>query len=212
MSTMNWGAQTLGGIVVLLQMALIVLVTPSLASGIICGEIETRSWQLLQATPLSTFTIVKGKLTSAALTLMLMLMATMPAYATLYLIDESLLTQIANTLVSLLLTAVMALMVTACISSLVSKTSTATAVSYTLLVGIFLLPMLVWLGLDAPFTHATVEKALMISPLAGALKLIEMPQFVDFAIIPFNWYLLGGISVVSFLIMVFRTWQLSRPR
>jgi ABC-type transport system involved in multi-copper enzyme maturation permease subunit len=212
MSSMNWGAQTLGGIVVLLQMALIVLVTPSLASGMICGEIETRSWQLLQATPLSTFTIVKGKLTSAALTLTLMLMATMPAYATLYLIDASLLTQIANTLISLLLTAIMALMVTAAISSLASKTSTATAVSYTLLVGIFLLPMLVWLGLDAPFTHATVEKALMISPLAGALKLIEMPQFVDFAIIPFNWYLLGGISVVSFLIMVIRTWQLSRPR
>lgn len=212
MSSMNWGAQTLGGIVVLLQMALIVLVTPSLASGMICGEIETRSWQLLQATPLSTFTIVKGKLTSAALTLVLMLMATMPAYATLYLIDDSLLAQIANTLVSLALTAVMALMVTAAISSMVSKTATATAISYTLLVGIFLLPMLIWLGLDAPFTHATVEKALIISPLAGALKLIEMPQFVDYALIPLNWYILAGVSVVSFFILVIRTWQLSRPR
>ena len=193
-------------------MALIVLVTPSLASGMICGEIETKSWQLLQATPLSTFTIVKGKLTSAALTLVMMLMATMPAYATLYLIDDTLLTQIANTLVSLALTAVMALMITAAISSMVSKTATATAISYTLLVGIFLLPMLVWLGLDAPFTHATVEKALMISPLAGALKLIEVPQFVDYALIPLNWYIQAVVSVVSFIILVIRTWQLSRPR
>ena len=212
MSTMSWGAATLGGIVVLLQMALIVLVPPSLASGMICGEIETKSWQLLQATPLSTFTIVKGKLTSAALTLVMMLMATMPAYATLYLIDDTLLTQIANTLVSLALTAVMALMITAAISSMVSKTATATAISYTLLVGIFLLPMLVWLGLDAPFTHATVEKALMISPLAGALKLIEVPQFVDYALIPLNWYIQAVVSVVSFIILVIRTWQLSRPR
>lgn len=211
-STESWGAQTLGGIIVLLQMALIVLVTPSLASGMICGEIETKSWQLIQATPLSTFTIVKGKLTSAVLTLMLMLMATIPSYAALYLIDDSLLTQIANTLVSLVLTALMSLLLTAAISSLVSKTATATAISYTVLVGIFLLPMLVWLGLDAPFTRATVENALIISPLAGALKLIEMPQFVDYALIPLNWYILASVSVVSFFILVIRTWQLSRPR
>lgn len=212
MSSMNWEAQTLGGIVVLLQMAMIVLVTPSLASGMICGELETHSWQLLQATPLSTFTIVKGKLTSAALTMVMMLMATMPAYATLYLIDDTLLTQITNTLMSLLLTAVMSLLLTAAISSMVSKTATATAVSYTLLVSLFLLPMLVWLGKDAPFTQETVEKALVISPLAGALKLIEMPQFMDYNIIPLNWYILGAISVISFCVLVVRTWQLSRPR
>jgi hypothetical protein len=211
-STESWGAQTLGGIIVLLQMALIVLVTPSLASGMICGEIETKSWQLIQATPLSTFTIVKGKLTSAVLTLMLMLMATIPSYAALYLIDDSLLTQIANTLMSLVLTAIMSLLLTAAISSLVSKTATATAISYTVLVGIFLMPMLIWLGLDAPFTRATVEKALVISPLAGALKLIEMPQFVDYALIPLNWYILAAISVISFFVLVIRTWQLSRPR
>lgn len=212
LSTESWGAQSLGGIIVLLQMALIVLVTPSLASGMICGEIETRSWQLLQATPLSTFTIVKGKLSSAVLTLMLMLMATIPSYAALYLIDDSLLSQIANTLVSLILTAIMSLLLTAAVSSMVSKTATATAISYTVLVCIFLLPMLIWLGLDAPFTRATVEKALVISPLAGALKLIEMPQFVDYALIPINWYILAAISVVSFFILVIRTWQLSRPR
>ncbi|MBL4702019.1 MAG: ABC transporter permease subunit [Phycisphaeraceae bacterium] len=212
MSTMNWGAQTLGGIVVLLQMALIVLVTPSLASGMICGEIETQSWQLLQMTPLSTFTIVKGKLTSAALTLIMMLTATMPAYATLYLIDNSLLTQIVNTLISLCLTAAMALLLTAAVSSMVSKTASATAISYTLLVGIFLLPMLIWLGLDAPFTGATVEKALIFSPLAGALKLIEMPQFAGYNLIPLNWYIQGAICVIAFFVMVIRTWKLSRPR
>ena len=139
-------------------------------------------------------------------------MATIPSYAALYLIDDSLLTQIANTLVSLVLTALMSLLLTAAISSLVSKTATATAISYTVLVGIFLLPMLVWLGLDAPFTRATVENALIISPLAGALKLIEMPQFVDYALIPLNWYILASVSVVSFFILVIRTWQLSRPR
>ena len=60
----------------LLQTALVVLLTPSLAAGLIATERERGGWSLLRATPLSGWRIAMGKLTSVAWTLLLILAAT----------------------------------------------------------------------------------------------------------------------------------------
>ena len=62
--TMDWDVETIGGILVVLQVALIVLVTPSLSAGLISTERESRGWQLLLMTPLSASSILRGKLMS----------------------------------------------------------------------------------------------------------------------------------------------------
>ena len=49
----------------LMQGALLVVMMPSLASGLISSERENGTWQLLLATTLSPGTIVRGKLASA---------------------------------------------------------------------------------------------------------------------------------------------------
>ena len=76
--TLDWGVETIGGILVVMQVALIVLITPSLSSGLISQEVESGGWQLLQMTPLSTMQIVWGKLLSVLLPLALILCATLP--------------------------------------------------------------------------------------------------------------------------------------
>lgn len=204
----------LGGVMVLLQVTLIILLTPSLASGLISTEIESRSWQLLQMTPLSAGRIVRGKLLSVVVTLVLLLIATLPGYAVLIAIDPQQWPVVVRVLVSLALTAVMALVVSAAVSSCVANTAAATTIAYALLVGLCIGTLLFWLGEGSPFGRGLVEAVLTANPLAGALNLIEAPGFEQhrYRLVPANWYIVGGISVAALLILTARTWQLTRPR
>lgn len=206
------GLDRLGGIMVLLQMALIILITPALASGLIAGERESRSWQLLQMTPMSATTVVVGKLLSVAVTLLLILGATLPGYAVLIAISPAQQPTVINVLISLALTALMALLVSAAVSSVCRQTAAATAASYAILLTLCAGTLLVWLAQDAPFTQDTVETVLTINPLAAALSLIEAPGFDRYDLVPLNWYIIAGICLVSLAILVVQVWRLTRPR
>jgi hypothetical protein len=78
--TMDWGVETIGGLLVILQIGLVVLLTPSLAAGLIASERERGGWSLLQSTTLSGWRIASGKLASVAWTMLLVLAATLPGY------------------------------------------------------------------------------------------------------------------------------------
>jgi len=208
----NWGVEKLGGIMVLLQIALIILLTPSLASGLISSERESGGWQLLQMTPLGAFAIIRGKLFSVIRTLTLLLVATLPGYAVMLVIDPSKMALALRVIITLLLTAAFALLVSAAVSSLFRKTAAATAWSYSILLVLCGGTMLAWLGRDAPFTFHTVENALMINPLAAALNAIQAPGFGEYHLLPMNWYIMAGGSVVALLVLVVQTWRLTRPR
>ncbi len=206
------GVGAMGGVMVLLQVALIVLLTPSLSSGLISSERESRGWQLLQMTPLSAFTIVAGKLLSVVVTLILVLLATLPAYAVLIFIDPGMALMAAKVLTTLALTAVLALLMSAAISSLFTHTAAATATAYGAILLLCAGTMLFWLGQDAPFSRATVEQVLSVNPLAAALNLIDAPGFRDYRLVPVNWWIVGGLCVASLVVLMVQTWRLTRPR
>jgi ABC-type transport system involved in multi-copper enzyme maturation permease subunit len=212
LSAATWGVPTLGGIMVLLQVALIVLVTPALASGMIAGERETRGWDILRMTPMSTGSILRGKFLAAGWTLFLLLLATLPGYAIVYLIDETQQYVVPKVLLSLLLTAVFALLLTAAVSSLFKRTAAATATAYALLVGGVAGSMVFWLGQEAPFSVGTVQSVLRFNPLAATLNLIGARGFERYDLVPFNWYFLGIACVVCLAVLAWRTWRLTRPQ
>jgi ABC-type transport system involved in multi-copper enzyme maturation permease subunit len=58
--TVAWDVGMIGGIMVILQVALIVLLTPSLTAGLICTERESGGWVLLQMSPMSIPSILWG--------------------------------------------------------------------------------------------------------------------------------------------------------
>lgn len=211
-STIDWGVATLASILVLLSVGLIILITPSLASGLISGERESGGWQLLMLTPLSARQIVAGKLMSVAWTLILVLMSTLPAYFMLDHLDVSGKIPIRDTLISLILTAVFALLLSAMVSSLFGRTAVATTVSYGLLVALCAGTLLFWVGYQKPFTHGTVEAVLSVNPLAGALSLIDAPGFTQFELYPANWWFLGIGCVFCTLVLLVQTWRLTRPQ
>lgn len=208
---LSWGVEYIGGALVLLQVALLVLFAPSLAAGLISSERESGSWQLLRMTPLRPGAILRGKLLSVAWPLLLLLCATLPGYVVLTMTRPELTHQIGRVLTSLALTAVFAVLLSAAASALFRTTAAATVAAYTALLALTVGPLLVWLGRGAPFGHATVEIALLFDPVAGALQAAEMPGFTQYDLLPSSWYILGSACVALLLLLGVRTWQLCRP-
>lgn len=210
--TIAWDVSAIGGIMVVLQVALLVLITPSLAAGLICTERESGGWVLLQMTPMSVVRILWGKLLSVILTLALVLCATLPGYIVMVFIEPGQRAQIERVVLCLVITAGFATISTAAIGSLFRQTAMAIATAYSFLIAVCALPLLVWLGRDAPFGHDTVETALMINPIAATLSVIRFPGFRDYNLIPGHWYVIGVLSLISLVLLVVQTIRISRPQ
>jgi hypothetical protein len=207
-----WSPEAVGAIMVLLQTALIVLLTPSLASSMISEERETGAWTLLCMTPLSARQIVVGKLLSVGWTVLLVLLATLPGYAVMILVKPVVLQQVRGVLLTLVLIAVFAVCLSAAVGAFFRQTTTATLFAYLALIVVLAAPMVVWMGRDAPFGHRTVERALAFSPLAAALGLLEAPGFETYDLLPTAWWALAGGMALCILLLCWQTWRLTRPQ
>ena len=134
MGTLDWGVEKVGGIMIVAQVGLILVLTPGISGAMIAGEMESGGWNMLRATPLSTRRVVSGKLMSVSITLALVLCASLPGYGIIMVIKPVLQTQVAQVIVSLALTAAVAMLVSATVSSFFRSTAAATTVSYGLLI------------------------------------------------------------------------------
>ncbi|MEZ6059374.1 MAG: ABC transporter permease [Planctomycetaceae bacterium] len=207
----DWGVETIGGIIVVMQVALIVLITPGLAGGLISSEHESGSWKLLRMTPLTAGVILRGKLLSVTGTMILILCGTLPGYLVMMRINPLVTEQVRQVVICLVLTAVFAILLSATVSSFCQRSAPATVTSYILLMLVCLGPMLIWLGRDAPFGHATVNAALTINPLAAALSVIRTPGFSAYQLVPQNWWIMGVSSLVLLAVLMIRIRILLRP-
>lgn len=209
--TESRGVEYTGALIIVLQVALIVLLTPGLAAGIIAGEMESGSWNLLRVTPLTPGLILRGKLISVVLTLALLLCATLPGYAVIMLIKPTLQQQVVQVLICLILAAVLSMLVSATISSFFRKTAVATTVAYGCLVAIFGGTMLIWMNREAPFGFGFVQQALRLNPMAAALNAMQVKGFESYDLIPSSWWITGITSIVLLVILYFQTLRLTRP-
>jgi ABC-type transport system involved in multi-copper enzyme maturation permease subunit len=208
---LDWGVESIGGVLVLMQIALLLLFAPSMASGLISSERESGSWQLLLMTPLSTGRILRGKLLSVVWPLFLLLCATLPGYVVMMCVKPELMVQMERVIVCLALTAVFSVLVSATASSWLRSTAAATTVSYMVLLAICLGPLLIWLGRGAPFGTSTVETALLFSPVAAALQAAETPGFTTYHLFGTTLWLLSIVSIAMLILLRARTGELCRP-
>ncbi len=212
LGTMFISPDYMGGVLVIFQMGLIVLVTPALSSALISGELEGGGWTLLQVTPLSARSIIVGKLLSVGWTLLLILLATLPGYAILLMIDYGKADRVYNVLISLCLTSLFALMLGAACSSVCRRTAAATTAAYVILLGLCVVTLLPWLAEGSLLTHQLVEQILQFNPLAATLAAIKMPGMTDYHLLPGNWIFIGSATAVCAAVLWFRTWQLTKPQ
>ncbi|KAA5541854.1 ABC transporter permease subunit [Roseiconus nitratireducens] len=210
-SVTSWGVDRIGSLLVLLQVVLIVVLTPSLASGLISSELDSGGWDLLRLTPLSSVRIVFGKILSVFWTLALVLLATLPGYLMMIMIQPSMWLQVKLVLICLAWTAAYALAVSAAIGSLFRSAAVSTTIVYIVVIALFLAPLLIWLGRDAPFGHDTVQKALLITPVGAALNVIEAPGFENYTLLPAAWWIAGAVTALMALVLGIQVWRLTRP-
>ena len=163
-------------------------------------------------TPLSPLRIVLGKLLSVIVTILLVVVATLPAYIMMWQVKPIMLPQIQRVLWCLLFTEIFALAVTFAFSSVFRRTTTATAFSFGALIMVCVGTLAVWLGRDGPFGQEVVENVLKVNPLATALAAIDAPGFQQYELLPANWYIMGIASAVAFLVLSVQTWRLTRPQ
>jgi ABC-type transport system involved in multi-copper enzyme maturation permease subunit len=208
---LGWGVEVIGGALVLLQAALLILFAPSLSAGLISAEREGGGWDLLRTTPLSAGAVLRGKLLSVAWPLALLLCATLPGYVVMTTVKPELAHQVVRVVACLGLTAVFAVLVGAAASATLRTTAAATAVAYLALAAVCVAPLLVWLGRGTPFGHGTVETALTINPVAAALRAADTPGFAEYDLLPANWWVIGAASLALLVVLVARTRQLCRP-
>jgi ABC-type transport system involved in multi-copper enzyme maturation permease subunit len=208
---LGWGPESIGAVLVGLQVALLILFAPSLAAGLVSSERESGSWQLLRMTPLSSGAILRGKLMSVAWPLLLLMCATLPGYITMMATRPALIGQMERVVICLALTAVFAVLVSAAASTLFRSTAASTTASYLILLAVCVGPLLIWLGQEAPFGYDTVRACLLIDPVAAALQAADTPYFTEYELLPANWWIIGSSCVALLLFLRIRTWQLYRP-
>lgn len=211
MGTVDWGVERIGGIIVIAQVTLIIVLTPGIAGGLISGEREGGGWDLLRTTPLSAGRILRGKLISVVLTLLLVLCASLPGYAVIMAIKPNLREQVMQVIVCLLFSAALSLLVSATVSAFFRSTAVATTMSYGLLMLLFVGTLVVWSNLDAPFSHTFVERVLSVNPMAGALNAIQAAGFESFDLVPLTWWTSGTLCVLLLVVLQLRTWRLCQP-
>ena len=118
--------------------------------------------------------------------------------------------QVRLVLICLMWTAIYALAVSSAVGSLFRSTAVSTTMTYVVVIGLFLAPILVWLGRDAPFGHDTVQAALLTNPVGAALSVIEAPGFQSYDLLPAAWWIAGIVSAVMFFILGVQVWRLTR--
>jgi ABC-type transport system involved in multi-copper enzyme maturation permease subunit len=209
--TVSWGVERIAATMVILQMALLLLLGPSLGAGLIASEVESGGWQLLRASPISPIRVVVGKLMSTIWTLLLMLLATLPGYVVMSYIQPQIGGQVSNVVLSLIVAIIMVTMISACVSAFSKTTAVATATSYAILLTLFAGTLLIWVARGRPFGPFVVERALMLNPTAAALAEMKTPGFEQYSLTPGCWYVGGAISLACLVILSVRTWRLTRP-
>ena len=138
-------------------------------------------------------------------------MATLPGYIVMMVIKPVLQQQVLYVLLSLLLTEGFAVSLSAAVSSFFRRTASATIVCYGLLALVLVMPMLFWFGRGAPFGHSVVSIALLFSPIAAALHTMEVPGFLHYELLPWNWWIVALGSLCCLVTLLVQTWRITRP-
>lgn len=209
--TVSWGVERIAGPLVLMQVALLLLVGPSLGANLIASEIESGGWQILRATPVSPVKIFSGKIMSVLWTMLLVLLATLPGYAVMSYIQPAMSGQVGNVILSLFVAVCMVVSISACVSGFARTTAAATATAYGLLLTLFAGTLLIWLARGRPFGPIFVERVLILNPAAAALSEMNTPGFELYNLTPMSWWVGLAISAACLFLLAIRIWRLTKP-
>ena len=192
-----------------LMVVLIVLVGPAITSGAICSDRESGVWDLLRTTRLSSWRIVSGKFQASVIPLLLLAAAMMPALFILVYFNENLLPNVLRIAAVVGMTVLFVAMAGMFFSSLCSRTSTATAWTYALVITVALLTLLALLAEDL-FSRRLLAAVFVVNPVAAALDAAGHPGLRRFGLMVPHLKIMAAATAAMFLVTVLRVCQLRR--
>jgi ABC-type Na+ efflux pump permease subunit len=160
-------------VVVALQIGMIGLVAPSLTSAAVASEIESGTWELLRLTPRGGGEIFMGKLLPALLPALLPVLAMLPAYGALCLVNPGYVVYLARVVPVVLLAVLFCCLVGLTCSSFIANVARATVTAYLVVAAVFVLPLLAWFAAGNQLAERAAAGIAYVSPLVVALN--ELP-------------------------------------
>ncbi len=200
-------------VIAALSVVVIILVGPAITGGTLCSDREAGVWDLIRMTRLSSWGIVSGKLQAAIIPLLLLVLAMLPTLVVLpFLVDFSV--NLWPTILRILSVVVMAAVFVAAagmfFSGFCSRTATATAWTYAVVISLGLLTLLMLLG-EGRFSQRIIGGVFVVSPLAAALDAAGNPTMRRYDLMARHLQIMGAATAIMFIVAVFRVVQLRRP-
>lgn len=202
---------TMATAVAAMMVVLVLLVGPAMAGGTISSDRETGIWDLIRVTRMPSWRMVSGKFQASIVPLLLFALATLPALLILLYINIDLWPNMVRICYVIGVTILFVSTAGTFFSSVFSRTATATACTYALVMGVQLLTMLVLLGRSL-FSVQFVESILVLNPVMAAMDAAghaSMKEYVG--LMSRHMQIMGVAIAVMFVITVVRVYQLRRP-
>lgn len=192
-----------------LMVVLVVLIGPAMSGGTICGDVETGVWDLMRTTRLSSWRIVTGKFQAAIIPMLLLVFATIPPLALMLFFDWSIWVNIVRILYVVLVTMMAVTTLGMFFSSVFLKTSTATAWTYSTVVALSLLTLLIMLG-QGRFSQQFVYYVYVVNPVAAVLEAAGHPLVQKMGLMGNYLKIMSAATAVLVVVTVLRVLQLRR--
>ena len=193
-----------------LMVALIILVGPAMSGGAICSDRESGVWELIRSTRLPSWRIASGKFQAVIIPLLLLVLAMLPALVILLYFETGLWPYIVRILYVVIVNVLFVSTAGMLFSSFFSKTSTATAWTYAIMVALGLLTLLVMLGADL-FSQRFITAVLTVNPIAAAMDAAGDQTMARYGLLANHLKIIGAATAVMFLVTIVRVFQLRRP-
>jgi ABC-type transport system involved in multi-copper enzyme maturation permease subunit len=159
-------------VMVAFQVGAVALIVPSLTSASISSEIENGTFETLRLTRLSGWQIFFGKFIPAFFPAALPVIAMLPAYGAIYLINSAYLPYFLRVLPVIVMAVVFCCVLGLTVSTFVHNTARATVVSYLIAAAVFVLPLFGWFAAGTQLGVDVAKWLAMPSPLVMALNLL----------------------------------------
>jgi ABC-type transport system involved in multi-copper enzyme maturation permease subunit len=187
-------------VVVALQIGMVALVAPSLTSASVASEIENGTWELLRLTPRGGGEIFLGKLLPSLLPALLPVLAMLPAYGALCLVNSGYIVYLVRVVPIVLLAVLLCCLVGLICSSFIANVARATVTAYLIVAAVFVLPLLAWLAAGNQLSERAAAHVAYVSPLVVALN--ELPGGWEAVrdLYTMHLWTIGGACVVMLVV------------
>ncbi len=200
----------------LLQMAVVVFLTPAFAAGAVSGERERRTLSVLLTTPLSPFTILMGKVLSSSALLLLLVIVTLPLYSLVFLFGAAVPQELLGVFGFQLVTVVLVAAMSVCWSTLALRSGWSTVLSYATVTWMVVITGLFGYGLQYAATRFPIDYFLLNW---GEILLRLNPLWIEAGLagaVPGNFgqdmfWFLGFYGVITVILWIFSVGRL-RPQ